>query len=508
MAPANVRELCVAVSGYEGRCTEWARKTGLASWRQWVVLGFKELRNVLSRPESDRFYAEQRLEIIDFSRDDSDGVISFVVAAIQRSLAADAPLHVHIDYSCMPRKWYCKLPLAIEQVLRARDKAFFWYTAGNYSVGEYPTAGVSDFQVFAGRASLSATSRTHVFGLGFDKIRANAICSVLDPQYLICFYANPHGAVEPLIKWPGGKRWIAPLISRLVRVSLRRTYFEPFLGSGAVFFQLASPKSVLSDVNGELIGALKTLRDEPEAVLNGLRRLSNTAACYYEVRARLPKTRVGGAVRFIYLTRTCWGGIYRLNRSGEFNVPFGDSGRVICRKANLMTAALALRQSRLRVSDFEDVINSARDGDVVYADPPYTTLGENNGFLRYNERLFAWADQVRLAQCCRRIHRAGATAIISGLCHESVLSLYPGWWAIKVARHSTVSRLSSGHRTVTEVVITNRKPAVPFGVACVGIERIPGSATEHVPDASGRRPANRISEERMQFRPLSSSWCE
>jgi DNA adenine methylase len=277
--------------------------------------------------------------------------------------------------------------------------------------------------------------------------------------------------VESVLKWPGGKRWIAPLVSKLATKSLRNCYFEPFLGSGAVFFNLAPPRSVLSDINSELIETLQTLRAEPRAVLAGLGRLSNTKDCYYTVRARCPQTPIGRAVRFIYLTRTCWGGIYRLNRKREFNVPFGNSGRVICRKNLLISAAGALRPATLRVADFEDAIITAGEGDVVYADPPYTTLGENNGFLRYNEHLFAWDDQVRLANCCREINRKGGTAIVSGLCHQSVLSLYYGWWVIKVRRHSTVSRLASGHRLVTEVLITNTEPPRDLLKAAV-IERI------------------------------------
>jgi hypothetical protein len=184
-------ELCVSVSGYEARCTDWSRKTIPASFRTFAVLGFTEMRDSLSRPASDRFYYDRGCDVVNFSRDDSTGVLMSIQKAIQLAQTPETRLHVHIDYSCMPRNWYCNLPLFLERILRKDDMAYFWYTAGNYPTGEYPTAGASDFRVFAGRASLSAKFRTHVFGLGFDRIRANAICSVLDPQYLICFYATP-----------------------------------------------------------------------------------------------------------------------------------------------------------------------------------------------------------------------------------------------------------------------------------------------------------------------------
>lgn len=278
---------------------------------------------------------------------------------------------------------------------------------------------------------------------------------------------------EPFIKWPGGKRWIAPAIVDLIRRSLHGRYFEPFLGSGAVFFRLKHADSQLSDINANLVTAYATVRNRPDEVLRGLWRLSNTPECYYPMRGSSPRTAVGRAVRFIFLSKTCWGGIYRLNRKGQFNVPFGDSGRVICRKENLMAVAKVLKPVTLKVADFEDAMASVRRGDVVYADPPYTTLGENNGFLRYNERLFAWEDQMRLASCSWRAHRVGATAIISGLCHQSVLGLYPGWWLIRITRRSRVSRQTSGHRNVTEVLITNTLPPADIAASRGSVERIP-----------------------------------
>jgi hypothetical protein len=194
------RELHVVVSGYETRGTAWARKTNaVRDGAQVIVFGFLEMQDSLQRPANDAFYRDCGLEVKNFSRDDADGVLEQVGSAVEILKRDNAPLRVHVDYSCMPRRWYCSLPLAIEKFLRPQDRAYFWYSPGNYSIGEYPTAGVSDFHVFAGRASLSARFRTHVFGLGFDRIRANAICSVLDPQYLVCFYADP-GVKEDYVR--------------------------------------------------------------------------------------------------------------------------------------------------------------------------------------------------------------------------------------------------------------------------------------------------------------------
>ena len=263
---------------------------------------------------------------------------------------------------------------------------------------------------------------------------------------------------DPLLKWPGGKRWLAPVLTSLLREELSGTYFEPMLGSGAVFLKLAPTSAHLADMNAELVSCLETIRDHPEAVIRRLWHLSNTADCFYRVRSMKPRTKVGLAARFVFLNRTCWGGLYRINRAGEFNVPFGNSKRVICRKASLMSVAKCLRGVRLRCADFEATIAIAGKGDVVYADPPYVSVGQNNGFVRYNEHLFAWRDQERLARASRSAARRGAFVTVSGLWHDSVLALYPGWWAIRVERDSLIAREVACRRPVSEVLIFSRRP--------------------------------------------------
>ena len=277
--------------------------------------------------------------------------------------------------------------------------------------------------------------------------------------------ANPNGVnrtasakIKPLLKWPGGKRWLAPELAPILGEECRGRYFEPFLGGGAVFLALQPESAVLSDNNAELIESLSVLRSAPGGILDRLWRLSNSEECYYRVRASRPTTRVGAAARFIYLNRTCWGGIYRLNQRGEFNVPFGNSGRIICRKRDLEDNARGLSRAKLLCRDFEVSMRQARSGDVVYADPPYTTRGQNNGFLRYNEKLFAWKDQKRLADAAHQAARRGAFVAISGIWHKDVLGLYPGWWRIRLDRPSNVSGDPSYRGMAQEVVLFSRAP--------------------------------------------------
>jgi DNA adenine methylase len=272
--------------------------------------------------------------------------------------------------------------------------------------------------------------------------------------------------VKPLLKWPGGKRWVAPFLARVLRPRLTGFYYEPFLGGGAVFLELKPERAVLSDINQELMHFVTTLRLDAERLVTAVWRYSNTAECYYSVRRARPRTAVGAAARFLYLNKTCWGGVYRLNTNGSFNTPFGDSHRVICRRKEAFEAAKAFSAARLECTDFENAVRLASVGDVVYCDPPYSFEG-SNGFIRYNERLFSKDDHQRLAKCSREASDRGASVAVSALDDEDCVELYPGWWRVDVSRSSRVSRKSSGRRVVNEVILLSWRPEVDVGAARV-----------------------------------------
>jgi hypothetical protein len=160
---------------------------------QFFIIGFDDFPKELSRPDNDAFYKAQGISLqhVGTSWDDLCEPLQDQLDDFLSSHHPEQQVEIHVDYSSMPRRWYCVLPELIEESLRPGDRAFFWYTPGKYPVTKYPTAGTSDFRVFSGRPSLSSQSRTHVFGLGFDRTRSQAIWSVLDPRNLICFYADP-----------------------------------------------------------------------------------------------------------------------------------------------------------------------------------------------------------------------------------------------------------------------------------------------------------------------------
>ena len=188
--------------------------------------------------------------------------------------------------------------------------------------------------------------------------------------------------VVPFLKWPGGKRWLSARLAVIARKALRGTYYEPFLGGGALFFALLPERAVISDVNSDLVNTYKATRDRAQEVIRRLKRLPVNKETYDRLRAEVPHDPVRRAVRFLYLNRTAFGGIYRVNGNGKFNVPFGGGDRtpeVLWRRSLLIRASTALSGAEIRHDDFEPVINRVQRGDVVYCDPTYTVAHENNG---------------------------------------------------------------------------------------------------------------------------------
>ena len=262
--------------------------------------------------------------------------------------------------------------------------------------------------------------------------------------------------VVPFLKWPGGKRWAASHVVPLIQKNLTRRYFEPFLGGGAIFFSLLPEKAELSDINEDLINTYNAVRDHHVAVIHALRQLRVTKRNYYEIRSAAPHAPIERAARFLYLNRTAFGGMYRLNLAGEFNVPYGGGERtpdVLLESDMLIAASKALKRATTKQSDFESQVDSAGKGDVVYCDPTYTVAHDRNCFVRYNERNFSWADQERLACCARRARSRGAMVIVTNAHHRSIRALYPQSHFNSLGRLSLVSTDPLKRRAVQEYLI-------------------------------------------------------
>ncbi len=259
---------------------------------------------------------------------------------------------------------------------------------------------------------------------------------------------------RPFLRWAGSKRL---LLRDLVPVlpDRFRGYREPFLGGGSLYFLLSPRVAVIGDQSAELIDTYQAVRDAPEEIIAGLAGMTPNRETYYRIRSENPPGEVEKAVRFIYLNKTAWNGLYRVNGSGRFNVPYGrPKSPGIADATNLRACSKLLSQAvELMPADFEQSVLDARQGDLVYLDPPYVTGHSNNGFIDYNERLFSWADQERLAKAAARAVRKGATVVVSNAFHQAVLDLYRGFHVIKVSRHSTLASNKAKRVLVDEALL-------------------------------------------------------
>ncbi len=261
----------------------------------------------------------------------------------------------------------------------------------------------------------------------------------------------------PFLKWPGGKRWFASGQCHLLPKTFK-TYVEPFLGSGAVFFRIQPQRAVLGDLNEDLVSVYRVVKRDWSGVLTELRkhqRLHSTLH-YYATRQKRFTDPVKQAARLIYLNRTCFNGIYRVNRQGEFNVPKGSKDTVLFPEDDFKAVAQLLKKARLLRSDFARLIDSASEGDFVFADPPYTVRHNNNSFTKYNETLFSWHDQIRLADSLAKASQRGVIVVATNANHRSVRDLYrrSGFGLQTLSRFSSISASTDSRRQYDELVIT------------------------------------------------------
>jgi DNA adenine methylase len=258
---------------------------------------------------------------------------------------------------------------------------------------------------------------------------------------------------EPFLKWPGGKRWISKKVVEIIKEHPFRRYYEPFLGGGAVFFELKPEKAVLADINKDLVETYTAVKNTHLKIISCLETYPATKAFYDVMRKTEFHEAHLRASRFLYLNRLAFGGMYRVNKNGQFNVPFGGGGRkvdILWSKGLLASASNALANASIFCDDFEETIAKAGDGDVIYCDPTYTVTHNNNGFIRYNEKVFSWDDQERLAASALRAVNRGARVIISNAAHESILHLYKPHKPVVLSRHSCISRNLNGRKKVEE----------------------------------------------------------
>lgn len=267
---------------------------------------------------------------------------------------------------------------------------------------------------------------------------------------------TPVISVKPIIRWAGSKRKILPHLAQFWRPSFKR-YVEPFAGSAALFFRLAPPKALLGDVNTALIETYHVVRDRPDDLYGAVAGVPRTEATYYAMRDKAPDrlSPFERAVRFVYLNRNCFNGIYRTNAAGVFNVPYAhERPGALPSIENFRQCAQLLSHATLKAGDFGKVLSAVRAGDFVYLDPPYA-VESRRIFTEYNRKEFARRDLERLAAHLCELDARGAHFVLSYADCTEARALFAGWNGYRIRVRRNVAGFTSARRLATEWLVTN-----------------------------------------------------
>ena len=269
--------------------------------------------------------------------------------------------------------------------------------------------------------------------------------------------------VMPFLKWVGGKRQlmneIEPLIPRKIS-----TYYEPFIGGGAVFLNQQPKKAVINDYNAELINVYKMVRDHVEELIEDLATHENESEYFYKIRLQDREegfdelSALKRASRVIYLNKTCFNGLYRVNSSGEFNTPFGRyKSPNIVNEPVLRAVSKYLQNNNIQLlsGDFEDALKGARKGAFVYLDPPYDPLSKSSNFTGYVEGGFDSDQQKRLRDVCIKLDQKGVNFLLSNSATPLIKDLYQKFEIIEVGAKRHINSVASKRGEVTEVLVRN-----------------------------------------------------
>lgn len=267
----------------------------------------------------------------------------------------------------------------------------------------------------------------------------------------------PREVPRPFVKWAGGKRQLLEEISKKLPATYGR-YYEPFVGGGALFFAIKPREAVLADSNRRLIRTYRGIKDHVEDVITLLKGYQNTKRFYMKKRAEKIDDASDAEVAawFVFLNKTGFNGLYRVNSRDQFNVPYGDNAKkTYCDEDNLRACAAALASVSIEHADFEGVVADARAGDLVYFDPPYVPLSATSYFTAYTAAGFGPEDQVRLRDVALRLKQRGVHVILSNSSAGAVSELYarPDFKCIPVSATRLVNSKVTARGKVKELLI-------------------------------------------------------
>ena len=272
---------------------------------------------------------------------------------------------------------------------------------------------------------------------------------------------------KPFVKWVGGKRQLLRQFRELGLYPpedfnpITNTYYEPFVGGGAVFFDLLPKNAELSDLNNELVITYNVIKNNVDELIQSLQKHIYDKEYYLEVRAKKidDLSDVEVASRFIFLNRTGFNGLYRVNKSGQFNVPFGRyNNPVICDEDNLRRVSDALQDVTITHHDYKNVLKTAKSGDFIYLDPPYYPINATSSFTSYTAEGFLEKEQTELRDTFVKLHKKGCFVMLSNSDTPFINDLYSGLDGITINRITAgraINSKASGRGKITEVLVTN-----------------------------------------------------
>jgi len=273
---------------------------------------------------------------------------------------------------------------------------------------------------------------------------------------------------RPFVKWAGGKRQLVEELKHSAPPGYKR-FIEPFIGGGALFFALKPKNAYISDINEELINIYQVVRDDVEALINGLKTheqrylKGNAQEYFYTVRNADRQAEYAGwnktekAARLIFLNKTCFNGLFRMNSRKQFNTPFGFyANPAIVDEPNLRSCSKVLEKTEIAAAGFEHVVEISRKGDFVYLDPPYAPLSATASFTAYNGEEFSLNMQKKLRDVCNQLDGKGVRWMLSNSHTDFVLDLYKDRYHIrKVEAARAINCKAERRGKVPEVIVTN-----------------------------------------------------
>lgn len=275
--------------------------------------------------------------------------------------------------------------------------------------------------------------------------------------------ANINKLVTPFVKWVGGKR---QLLSEISKYKPRfTTYYEPFVGGGAVLFEFQPRKAIINDYNEELINVYRVIRNNPEELITDLGRHKNEAEYFYAIRSLdrdkskySSLSNIERASRILYLNKTCYNGLFRVNNAGEFNTPFGKyTNPNIVNEITIRAVSNYLQSNDIEIltGDYEAVLKNVGKGAFVYLDPPYDPVSSSSSFTGYTQGGFDQDEQRRLKTVCDELNKNGAKFMLSNSATDFIKDLYKNYKIVQVSASRSINSVASKRGDVSEVLIMN-----------------------------------------------------